>query len=58
VHYVVTSIDSAGSDVVLIYTCTLLSSTSVAGPYAPVMGASSPYTVPQTGAPRFYRTRE
>ena len=46
-----------GTNLLMTYTYTLVSSTSVAGPYAPVMGANSPYTVPQTDACRFYRAR-
>ena len=34
---------------------TLVSSTNVAGPYTPVSGATSPYTMPLTGASQFYR---
>ena len=42
---------------VITYTGALLSSTNVAGPYAPVMGATSPYPVPQTDSQRFYRSQ-
>jgi hypothetical protein len=34
---------------------TLLSSTNVAGPYTPVPGATSPFTMPLTGTSQFYR---
>lgn len=51
------SLAPSGSQLVITYTGTLLSSTNVAGPYGPVMGASPPsYTVPMTDAQRFYRT--
>jgi len=34
----------------------LQSSDTVKGTYAPVAGATSPYTVPKTGTAMFYRT--
>jgi len=34
---------------------TLVSSTNVAGPYAPVPGATSPFNLPMTGPGQFYR---
>jgi hypothetical protein len=43
------------TNLVIQYTGTLLSSTNVSGPYNPVGGASSPYTVPATNAQQFYR---
>lgn len=36
---------------------TLVSSINLAGPYTPVIGASSPYQVPQTVPQRFYRVQ-
>jgi hypothetical protein len=45
-----------GNSLVITYTGTLLSSANVEGPYTPVAGATSPYTVPSTGTQRFYRT--
>jgi hypothetical protein len=36
---------------------TLQSATSVTGPYAPVNGAQSPYTVPVSGPQQFYRVK-
>jgi hypothetical protein len=51
------SIQVSGSNVVITYTGnTLLSSTNVTGPFNPVGGATSPYTVPPSGAKEFYRT--
>jgi hypothetical protein len=48
---------SSGNNLVVTYTGTLLSSTNVAGPYAPVAGASSPWTVPVTNPIRFYKAQ-
>jgi len=42
-------------NVVLTYTGTLQSADSAAGPYAPVAGATSPFTVTPTGGQKFYR---
>lgn len=50
------NISQSGGTVMISYTGTLLSSTNVLGPYSAVQGASSPYTVPTTGAQMFYRT--
>jgi len=36
---------------------TLESATNVSGPYLPVSGATSPYTMPLTGPAEFYRVR-
>lgn len=44
-----------GNNEVIIYTGTLLSAPAVTGPYAPVVGAASPYTVPVTNSQQFYR---
>jgi hypothetical protein len=41
---------------VITYTGVLRSSATVDGTYAPVAGATSPYTVPKTGTAMFYRT--
>jgi hypothetical protein len=49
------SLSQSGNSVIITYTGTLLSSTGVTGPYAPVAGAASPYTVPLTNALQFYR---
>ena len=45
---------------IIIYEGTLVSSDSVLGPYTAVTGATSPYTVPSTGAglARFYRASQ
>ena len=48
----------AGTNVVITYTGTLVSSTNVAGPYNPVTGASSPYSTPATNPQMFYRTSQ
>jgi hypothetical protein len=50
------SISRSSGNVVITYTGTLLSSTNVAGPYNPVSGAASPYSVSPGGAQMFYRT--
>jgi len=50
-------IDANGVSRVITYTGTLYSSPTVNGTYAPVPGASSPYTVPiGSGPSRFYRS--
>ena len=51
------SVATVNGQVVITYTGTLQSSSTVNGTYAPVSGASSPYTVPNTGTPgaAFYR---
>jgi hypothetical protein len=46
-----------GNSLVITYTGTLLSATEVEGPYTPVSGATSPYTVPSTDLQLFFRTR-
>jgi len=50
------SISRLGTAPVITYTGTLLSSTNVVGPYSPVSGATSPYTVPLDAPQTFYRT--
>lgn len=44
------------ADGVITYSGVLQSSETVNGTYAPVAGATSPYTVPKTGPAMFYRT--
>ena len=44
----------ADGSVVIEYTGTLKSATSVTGPYSDVAGASSPYSVAPTKAAEFY----
>ena len=51
------SLGYSGGHLVITYTGTLVSSTTVNGTYSPVSGASSPYQVPQTDPQRFYRAR-
>ncbi|MGH7951056.1 MAG: LamG-like jellyroll fold domain-containing protein [Limisphaerales bacterium] len=46
----------SGSQLIINYTGTLLSSTNVVGPYTPVPSATSPYTVTPTESQMFYRT--
>jgi len=43
---------------VITYTGTLLSSATVSGPYSPVTGATSPYTVATSGPHIFYRAQQ
>jgi hypothetical protein len=53
------SIAAQGGSLVITYTGTLYSSSTVAGTYAPVPGASSPYTVPTSAAAiQFYRAHQ
>jgi hypothetical protein len=40
------------------YTGTLVSATNVKGPYAPVTGATSPYTMPKTGTGTYYQSKQ
>ena len=53
---VVTPTIGMGSTGVITYTGVLQSSATVNGTYAPVAGATSPYTIPRTGTAMFYRT--
>jgi hypothetical protein len=46
-----------GANAVITYTGTLLSSTNVAVPYAPVNGAASPYLLSKTNAQQFCRSQ-
>jgi hypothetical protein len=50
----VNSVALSDGSVVIEYTGTLKSATSVTGPYSPVAGASSPYSVAPTQAAEFY----
>jgi hypothetical protein len=50
------SVGLQGGKVVITFTGTLTSSTTVNGTYAPVAGAASPYTVPSTTGAGFYKT--
>jgi hypothetical protein len=50
------SISRSGGNVVINFVGTLVSSPTVTGPYSPVSGATSPYTVPTGSGPqKFYR---
>jgi hypothetical protein len=51
------SFSNSGGHLVITYAGTLVSSVTANGSYAPVAGASSPYTVPTTGSSMFYRAR-
>jgi hypothetical protein len=53
---VVTPIIGMSGAGVITYVGVLQSSATVNGTYAPVAGATSPYTVPKTGTAMFYRT--
>ena len=46
-----------GANIVLTYTGTLQSAALVTGPYTDVLGATSPYSTPTIGAPKFFRAR-
>jgi hypothetical protein len=52
------SVVPSGNNVVITYVGTLLSSTNLTGTFAPISGASSPYTIPTTNAQQFYRATE
>jgi hypothetical protein len=52
------SLAYTNNQLVLTYVGTLISSTNVAGPYTPVTGAASPYSVPATNAQQFYRAKQ
>jgi hypothetical protein len=54
----ITMTNSAGNLVLSWPQGTLLSSTNVAGPYLPVAGASSPYTVSKTTPKQFFRVQK
>ncbi len=47
-----------GANVVITYTGTLQSADSVNGPYTDVVGASSPYSTPASGAAKYFRSKE
>ena len=51
------TVQRSGANVVLTWTGVLQSADRVEGPYSDVSGASSPLTVPTTGAAKFYRAR-
>jgi len=52
-------ISTSGGQVIITFTGTLQSSTTVNGTYAPVSGATSPYTVPVSAASAtFYRAKQ
>ena len=51
-------IQASGSGVVITFTGTLQWSTSAKGPFVNVPGATSPWTVPTTDAPKFYRSNQ
>jgi len=53
---VVTPTIGMSADGVLTFTGVLQSSATIDGTFTPVAGATSPYTVPKTGAGTFYRT--
>jgi len=59
IHATTTAIrlERMGNALVITYAGALFCSTNILGPYTPVTGASSPYTVPQTDTQRFYRTQ-
>jgi hypothetical protein len=57
-NQVITSTNSAGNLVLSWPVGTLVSSTNVQGPYTPVAGASSPYTVSKTAPRQFYRVQK
>jgi hypothetical protein len=52
------SVGKQGNSWVITYTGTLYSSPTVNGTYAPVAGASSPYTIPPNTGIRFYRAHQ
>jgi len=48
---------NAGDEFVITYEGTLYSASSILGPWTAVSGATSPYTVPTTGAKMFFRAK-
>jgi hypothetical protein len=53
------SITRSGANTVITYTGTLVSSPTVGGTYSPVVGATSPYTVPTpTVGNQYYRAQQ
>jgi hypothetical protein len=52
------SIAAAGANMTLTFTGTLQSATSITGPWTDVVGATSPATLPATGAQAFYRAKQ
>ena len=52
------SIGMAAGKVVITYTGTLQSATTVSGPYTDVTGATSPYTPPSLGTAQFFRSHQ
>lgn len=53
-----TNLNSGQLQVIWNFSGTLQSATNLAGPYNPVGGASSPYTVPITNSQMFYRVQQ
>ena len=51
------SVSRSGSDVIITFTGSLLSAPAITGPWTDVVGATSPYTTPATGAARYFRAR-
>jgi hypothetical protein len=58
VNELITTANSAGNFVLSWPEGTLVSSTNVQGPYTPVAGATSPYTVSKTAPRQFYRVQK
>jgi hypothetical protein len=54
----VISIAQSGANIVVTYTGTLQSATTVNGTYTDVSGATSPHSVPVSSAPLFFRARQ
>ncbi len=52
------TIARSGPDLSLTFSGTLQSADQVAGPFADVAGAASPFTVSPTGAAKFYRAKQ
>jgi hypothetical protein len=53
-----TIVPGVGNAIISWSSGTLVSSTNVTGPYTAVSGATSPYTVPTTGAAAFYQVTQ
>jgi hypothetical protein len=56
------SVAASGENIIVTWpapstgTAKLQSATSLAGPFADVVGASSPYSTPSAGGPKYFRT--
>jgi len=52
------SVAKSSTGITLTFTGSLMSANKVNGPYTPVLGATSPYTTPTTGADQYYQSKQ